>query len=49
MTSSFSLSRIAFRASSSESFSGKIRVENRVPGDFRKGSKFVVMLRAADE
>jgi len=32
-----------------ESFSGKIRVENRVPGDFRKGSKFVVMLRAADE
>jgi PAS domain S-box-containing protein len=32
-----------------ESFSGKIWVEDRVPGDFGKGSKFVVMLRAADE
>ncbi|BAI61251.1 putative histidine kinase [Methanocella paludicola SANAE] len=32
-----------------ESFSGKIWVEDRVPGDFRKGSKFVVVLRAADE
>jgi sensor histidine kinase regulating citrate/malate metabolism len=28
-------------------FYGKVRVEDRVPDDYKKGSKFVVMLPAA--
>ncbi len=28
-------------------FGGKVRVEDRVPGDYTKGAKFVVMLPAA--
>jgi signal transduction histidine kinase len=30
-----------------EDFGGKVRVEDRVPGDHTKGAKFVVMLPAA--
>ena len=29
-------------------FHGSLRIENRVPGDYRKGARFVVLLPAAD-
>jgi hypothetical protein len=29
-------------------FKGRFRIEDRVPGDYSKGAKFVVMLPAAD-
>jgi len=32
-----------------ESFNGKIWMEDRIPGDFGKGSRFVVMLKAINE
>jgi PAS domain S-box-containing protein len=31
-----------------ESYHGRVWVEDRIPGDYRKGSRFVVMLPAAD-
>jgi signal transduction histidine kinase len=32
-----------------ESYGGRVWVEDRVPGDYRKGSRFVVLLPAADQ
>jgi signal transduction histidine kinase len=32
-----------------QSYDGKVWVEDRVPGDYRQGSRFVVLLPAADQ